>query len=634
MPSKLTVPTVFTAVDRLTAVVSRMSRGVTQFADKAQASVSRANRWFNKLTPTLGSASKQLLSFASTAAIAGGIVGGIIFSGKSIQDYEDRVAAFRTVVSDLDDKAFTPYQKMINQVASTTKTSAIEVARSFETITGLNADFAETASGLGDISKAAIILSKASRLDLTTSSEALVGILSQFSLGAEHADRVINVLAAGLKYGSASIADQTEAYKNYGTVAKTSNVTLEQSVGLIQTLAKYQIKGADAGTALRGVTVRLQKANMGYKSGQFNMNDALDETISRLSKYGSQAKKDRALIQLFGLENIIAGKILLNNTELTRKLTKQVSGTDEAHKQAAINMDTLVNRLAQLQAQWVNYITSNDAASKGIAKVKNAVAFLTDHLDTIVSVGASVLTFFAVWKGLIWSAQIALGVYNIALGITGALTGIANVAIGQSPIALAAYEIATGIATAATWLFNTALAANPIVWVAAAIIAGVLAIVYIFYYWDDIVKWFKKTWDGALSGIVGMWNWVVSAISGLTLEGVFRGIGRAIVEYLLFPLKAVLKIASFLPGKVGDAAAKALGGLNSFTAGISVNSDAKDPKQPLGTPQQKSEEITRNNNTNNTLDVNINDPGKNVKSANMKGQLPIPINLTSTQGVR
>lgn len=615
MSTRLTVPTVFTAVDRLTSVVSRMGRSVTNFADRTQASVSRANRWFNKLTPSLSSAQKHLLDMASTATIVAGIVGGIVFSGKSIADYEDRVAAFRSVVSDLDDKAFKPYQKMINQVAVDTKTSAIDVARSFETITGLNAQLATTAAGLGAVSKASIVLSKASRLDLATSSEALVGILSQFSLEATQADRVINVLAAGLKYGSASIENQTESYKNYGTVAKTANVTLEQSVGLIQTLAKYQIKGAEAGTALRGVTVRLQKANLGYKSGIFNMNDAIDEARMKLSKLGSQQQKDATLIKLFGLENITAGKILLNNTELTRQLTKQVTGTGEAHLQAAINTDTLNAKMDQLKNTWINYITSNEKANTGLIKVKNAIGFVTDNIDTLVTIGANVLLFFGAWKALIWSTQIALGAYNIVLGVTGALSGIASVAIGKSSIALAAYNVASWLATAGATAF--AVAVNLGLWPILAIGAGIaLVISYLaslYRNWEMIKTSFKE--KGFFSGILA--------------------IGKALLDGILAPLESILNLIAKIPGM--SWASSAAAGLHSFRQDMGVDT-GDDPDKPapvaLGTPQQKQTEVTNNNNTKNTLDVNINDPGKSVKSATMKGSLNVPINLTSTQGVR
>jgi TP901 family phage tail tape measure protein len=629
MPATIKVPTIFSAIDKFTSPVARMGIAVTKFADKAQAGIARGNRWFRKLTPTLSSASQELFSFAKSAAIAGALVGGVVFSYQSIKDYETAVASFRTIVSDLDNNAFKPYQQSINQVAKDTKASSIDVAKSFETIAGLNSKFAETADGLGLVSKASIILSQASGQDLQTSAENLVGIMNQFSLGAGQANRVINVLAAGQAVGAASISEAAESYKNFGAVAKGSNITLEQSVALIETLAAKQIKGAEAGTALRGVVLKLQKAGMGYKSGQFQINDALTQTSRKLSHLKTAKEKDAFITKLFGAENITAGKVLLDNINTYKEFTKSVTGTNEAQKAASINTDTLTVKWNQLKNKWVNFITSNDNAGKGLTITKNAIGFITDNLDTLIGIGGYVLGFFVGFKALLIGCEIAMGLYSVALGVVGAVSGVASVSIGSNAIAMKAYTVATWLGTAASTAF--AFAVNLGLWPILLIVAGIAAIIAIIYNWDAVVKWFGEQWGKFTNWISEAWNSIVSTFQNFSFTEMFMQIGKSIVDFFLLPLRAVLALASKIPGAIGNGAASALANLDNLTANMVV-SDERNNKPALGTPAQKQQQVNSENFSYGNLAIDINDPGNNVKSTNTSGSLVSTVKVGSTQG--
>lgn len=475
----LTIPTIFKAIDQMTAPIRKMQAGVHNLAVGLETGLARGERAFRKLTPALSSAAKEFLSFASTAAIAAAIVSGVHFSVQSLKDYETAVASFRTIVSDLTDKEFASFKTEISAVATITKRSTIEVASAFEMIAGLNSKFAETADGLGSVSKAAITLADASGDELSVAASNLVGIMNQFSMGALEADRAINVLAAGQAVGAANISQTSEAFKNFGSVASGANITLEQSVGLIQTLGKFSLFGAEAGTKLRGSVLQLQKAGLGYKSGQFQINDALAEAKAKMDKLSTAKKKDAFLTKTFGAENITAGRILLSNIGLYEDFTKNVTGTSEAQKAAAINNATFAKSLEQAKNQFVNWITNSESAKGALDTVRNAVVFLGDNLSDILKWGGRILIFFATWKAIMVSTRIVLGAYNIALGITGALSSTASVAIGKSTIATKAYIITAKIATAAQWLWNGAMAANPIalfIIAAAALVVGVYAL--------------------------------------------------------------------------------------------------------------------------------------------------------------
>src|SRR5882762_2838144 len=376
MGTTFKIPTIFTAIDKFSAPVKKMGMVVQAFASKAEAGIARGERLFRKLTPVLGETQKQLLSAAKAAAIAGAIIGGITFSVDALMDYETAVQSFRTIVSDLSDKDFAKYQDKINEVANATRKSSVDTAAAFEKIAGLNAKFAETADGIGQVAQAAIILSKASGDELGPSAESLVGIMTQFSLAADQANRTIDVLAAGTAVGASSITQTADAFVNFGSVASSANITLEESTALVQTLAKYSIFGSEAGNKLKGSILRIQKAGIGYKSGLFNINDALAEAKAKLDKLSTAKAKDAYLNKLFGAENISTGRTLLSNIDLYKEFTLGVQKTGAAQQAAEINSNTLRVRLDELKNTWVNLITGSDKAGQSLTFAKDAVRFL------------------------------------------------------------------------------------------------------------------------------------------------------------------------------------------------------------------------------------------------------------------
>lgn len=463
-----TIPTIYTAVDRFSAPLRAMEKANASFGTRLDQTHAKSERLFRKLTPGLSDTGKQFAQMASSALAAASVIGGVSYSVKSISDYETAIAGFRTIVSDLTDKDFAKYKTSIAQVATSTKKSTIEVADSFGMIAGLNSKFAETSEGLSAVSMAAITLSKASKDELSVSASNLVGIMNQYSLGAMEANRTINVLAAGQAVGAASITQTAESFANFGSVASGANITLEQSVGLIETLGKFSVFGAEAGTKLRGSVLKLQQAGIGYTSGQFQIIDALEETRQKMEKLTTSKQKDAAILKIFGAENISTGKILLNNIDLFEDYTKRVTGTSEAQKAAEINSKTLSNRLTELKSAWINMLTGSEKVTQGLDKVKKIIVLLADNLDTIISVGIGVIGFFTAWK----IANLALKTGIIASN--AAATAFYIVDMVRYVATTQGMTFATAAWTIAQESINAAIAANPI---GVAILAiGALAV--------------------------------------------------------------------------------------------------------------------------------------------------------------
>ena len=479
-----TIPTIFTGVDKLSAIIKKMRNNTDGFANKLEGGLNRTDRAFKKLMPGLSDTGKQMLSFASSAAIAGGILATGKYSVDAIMDYENALQSFRTIVSELSTNDFKKFENKIIEVAKTTGKSSVDVALAFEKIAGLNADFAKTADGLGTVSQAAITLSQASRDDLGKSAENLVGILNQFSLGAGEANRVINVLAAGQAVGASSITQTADAFTVFGAVAKESNLSLEQSVALTEVLASKQIMGAEAGTALRGTLIRLKASGYGYASGLFNTKDALEEVNKKYNKLRTAKEKDALLDKTFGTINMTTGTILLKNIETYGKFTDSVTNTSEASKAAAINQSTLSEGLKNLSNAWVNMLTGSNGANTSLNKVKKAVAFLTNNLSEIIDVAITAGKVFLGFKAIMLAGRIALIGYNTVMVISSLVTGTLTASTSANVVAMNISSVATKTATAAQWLWNVALTANPI----GLVIMGVAALTAGLIYHNKILN--------------------------------------------------------------------------------------------------------------------------------------------------
>ncbi len=610
-----TVPTIYEAIDKITGPLKRMGAANQGFVNNVETGLAKSERAFRKF-----------MTFANAAILTV----GLLFSVQALQDYEDAVASFRTIVGGTD-ATFSKYQDKIIEVAKATKKSSIEVAQSFENIAGLNAKFAETSESIGKVSQAVILLSKASRDDLANSAKSLVGIMNQFSLAADQADRTINVLAAGAAVGASSITNTAESFVNFGSVAAGANITLEQSVGLVQLLGKFSLFGAEAGTKLRGSVLKLQQAGVGYASGQFMINDALEEARKKLDKLKTAKQKDALLQKMFGAENISTGRILLGNIDLYKEYTKGVTGTNAAQVAAEINAATFSNRLKELKNGWVNIITSSSEAGSALATANNIIVFLTKNMETIVSVGTKILIFFAAWKAILIIGKVVMIAYNVALGVMGALSGVASIAIAKNAIAMGAYKAVLAIATAAQWLWNAALLANPIGLIIVGVAALIALIVVVVKKWDEwgaAVALFMGPLGMVISLIMSFrrnWEMITEAFKTGGIVAGLKAIGVTLLDAVLMPLQQVLKIIANLTG--AEWAKNAMAGIEGFRKDLGV--EVTPTLNPKAEQQNALSESIRTERQN--VGIDINDKTGRAEITKNDNQL-VPIKLSSTMG--
>lgn len=420
-----------------------------------------------------------------------------------------------------------------------------ENARRFGKESGLGADTAARAytvlasqiqvadigmDGLNKLQEKSITLAQASGMSLDAAAESLAGTINQFGLSANEANRVINVLAAGSKYGAAEISELSQSFKVVGAAASAMGLDVESTAGALEVLSKANLKGAEAGTALRNIILKLN-TTLGIDLGETSLSTALDALKPKLNDATYLSK-------LFGAENIAAAQFLIQNASAVDEMTRQLTGTNVAEEQAAIRTQTTAQRMAELRAQMddIKISITNATGSFG-------------PLLMIVSENAEAITLASSAFGFLMSK---VGVLNQAVV---KLTGSTILQNAASLAASAAAKTWTAVQVA----LNAVMSANPIAMVVVAIGALVSAAVVCYNKFEGFRKVCDAVWEAVKSVASAVWDYLVKA---------FERASKVIRE-------AWQWIKNFFGIKDAQSAEQTAASIDKDTEAIERNTDAK-----------------------------------------------------------
>lgn len=638
MAAEIKVPALFTAKDKFSHVVSKMTRGVKKFSSS---SISSVKRFDNKITSSFKRVSKLGL-------LVGGLTIGTLFSAAAQGNIEfnDSLASVSAITGQTGDD-LANLELLAKKTGKQTRKSGSEILKAYELVGSAKPELLESADSLDEVTRSVITLSKASRMDLEASTGSLTDVMNQFNKTGSESKDVVEALARGAKFGSAAIPQISEAIVQFGTVAKQSNVSLIESVAGVELFASKGIKGAEAGTKMRNVLTTLATAKALPRKAlnelsKFGVNLdivsnkalPLSDRLKEMSKISGDAT---AMVKVFGKENQGAGAILINNIKAFDDLNTKIGakdGTNVALEQAAINTNTLAFGLASIKTGFLNATTATNSNNAAMSSLKELLFSVGDNMDTILIVGASLIGMYGLMKAVILANTIVTGAYNIALGINTAITGNNKRALITNIAAQNAYKVAMGIGTAITWVATAAttafgIALNLGLWPILAIIAAVTLVVLVIRNWGTITEWFAKTWTEKMQSIKEAWSEVVSWFKEFDFKGMFVDIGQSIIKFMLLPLTGILTLLSKIPGGIGDFAKLGLDEVGKVTGDISVDSSEKSLPSSA---QASGESVTRNiTKSNSNVKIDIVDKGGNVDNVSSDNN-DIPVSLGSTLG--
>lgn len=381
--------------------------------------------------------------------------------------------------------------------------------------------------GLIQLQKETITLAQAGGMTLSDAATAMAATINQFGLEASHANRVVNVLAAGSKYGAAEVTDLAQSFKVTGATAAAAGLSVEQTAGALEVLSQSNVKGSEAGTALRNVILKLQ-TTLGMDLSKVGLADALDSLKPKL-------KDVTYLSKVFGSENIAAAQYLITNAKAVEEMTMAVTGTSVAQEQAAIRTKTHAEQMKRIQANIDDLKISMFEFTGGLSGYASALG------ETAVMLSQSLPLFFLLKGAITTTAKIVGGGLVVAFVKLAAAAKASVTAMRGAWVAAKAYsltaqfmvgifatlpgrvlaftkaltlqKVATYAAAAAQKVLNIALMANPVGIVIAGITILVAALVMAYKHcerfrrlidsWVESFKglasWIGKAWDAAKS---------------------------------------------------------------------------------------------------------------------------------------
>lgn len=396
---------------------------------------------------------------------------------------------------------------MAKDVAKTFGTEASDSVEAFKLLLSqLSPDLGNTPEVMKKMGEDIAILSKTMGGDTVAAAEVLTTAMNQFGVSMDdpiqaekEMARMMNVMAAAAKEGSAELPQIQQALKNAGMVAKTANVSFEETTAAIEVLDKAGRKGAEGGTALRNVLSVLGKGKYLPKDTLTDLQKAgvnigvltdKNRTLKeRLEALRPVMENQALLTKTFGLGNAASAIALIQNTELLGDYTKAVTGTNTAVEQANIIMESYEEKQKKFQT-WLEGIKID---------MFEATGGLTMYATEIGSMLVPLAQLMPIFSATVKLTQ------GLSKGIM-ALPGLFKMASIGASTACKAISVAIGSIPIVGWIA-----------IAIAAIAGLLA-----YFWNTSAK-FRAT-------VKGSWAYVVSITKEAwqVLKNIFAKIGEMI----------------------------------------------------------------------------------------------------------
>ncbi|MEQ1965423.1 phage tail tape measure protein [Xenorhabdus khoisanae] len=353
-----------------------------RFSDKAASDAKKVKKTYSSLANQIKSVSGQLMLMAGTGFSLGSIILTTRKYGQALSDLSAITGATGAQLKQLDENA--------QRLGRTTEFGATRITEAFKLMASAKPELLKTTAGLTLATEKAVILAQASGIELPEATKALALSLNQFGASAEQADRYINVLAAGAKYGSSEIAETAQAIKNGGTVAAQAGISFEELSAVIQILAERGIKGAEAGTAIRNVVLALERStDKRLKPSVVGLSAALAHlTTKNLSTADA--------VRLFGRANVSAASNLVTGRGKLDELTQTLTGTQVAYEQASARANNLSSDLDVLSSTFEGLAikvgqSADGPLRSGVQGATTAINALSENFNLAAAVALHTL---------------------------------------------------------------------------------------------------------------------------------------------------------------------------------------------------------------------------------------------------
>ncbi len=207
---------------------------------------------------------------------------------------------------------------------------------------------------------AVAVLASATGRELEDVADLMTTIIRAYGLHASEADRIANVLAAGISESKLQIEDLKTAFNFMAVAASQFNVSVEQTVAWLGVLRDRGLKASTIGTSFRGVLATLVREtqkfskvlkglpkDLGFSDISIRRGRKLEVSMKRLADAGFTMSD-----AFMGLRRRTAMTfaLMVENVDIFDELTDKVTGTNRAFEMNEITMQGLASQLAQTKS--------------------------------------------------------------------------------------------------------------------------------------------------------------------------------------------------------------------------------------------------------------------------------------------
>lgn len=453
-------------------------RGVTEDTKKSTISIGKLVDGFNR--------------FGGIIVTVIGFLTGVTLALRSFRDERNKLEESQAglkALTGLDDDSIAWLTRQAKQLSTTmteeglrVRQSASEILDAYMLVGSAKPELLGNKEALAAVTEEAMRLQAAAKdIKLSEAVDALTLSLNQYGAAADQAGRFANVLAAGSKEGAANIASQARTIRNAGVAAASANVSIEQTVGLIETLAEKGIKDEVAGTGLKKFFLVLQTGADETNPKIVGLNQALDNLAAK--NMGAKAIKD-----MFGEEGYNVASVIMQDIDKVKQYTAAVTDTNIAYEQAAINSNTAAAALDQARNKMKLAAIElgeklNPAFTVSTNLATNLLKVLPDLIDWLQEYGMTFVAMLVPVAAYVGYQKLMIGYQKSINLLMVAGTKAGNLLQGSLYLLQAAFYAVTGQAAKARGAmvaFNLVTNLNPYAAMAAAIAAVGAAFVLLY----------------------------------------------------------------------------------------------------------------------------------------------------------
>ena len=424
----------------------------------------------SKLVAGLKDAQKRVREFAEqagSAAFSGAAaLTPIALATKTFADFDDQMRLAQAV-SGATGEAFAKLTETAKTLGRTTSWTAAQVASGMVALGRMGFDSSEIDASISSVMN----LARATGTEIPVATDIAGNTLRQFGLEASEMARVCNVMTTTANRSAQTLEDLGEAMKYAAPIAKTANLSLEDTALLLGQLANFGIKGSMAGTSVRNMLTQLADKSIQKElqdslgvvalDSEGNLRNLVDvvEEIGVAAQSLPNADQLAIFDKLFG-KRPLAASAALAGADFTA-LRQAIEASGNSAQETAEKMDEGLGGAIRITLSAVEglSVAIGAALSPSLQELgeslQDSVGGLTkwiqEHQDAVTATVKTVASVTALTGGLWLASKAIAAVTSVASLATSGLRGLALIAgtlTGATKAAAAATAAAQAVEVA------------------------------------------------------------------------------------------------------------------------------------------------------------------------------------------